>query len=125
MARYDWIRAVASYMGSGYYLDLSRTVFPPLGVCDDDNRAQHDRRMQPLVDYDVSQQLSKLADRPLFVWHGERDDIVPFTESTRLRDDLLQRGVTTQLEFVGDANAEHKIPMKAAEAGVRFFRHQL
>ena len=43
MARYDWIRAVASYMGSGYYLDLSRTLYPPLGAFNEDTAVLHAR----------------------------------------------------------------------------------
>jgi fermentation-respiration switch protein FrsA (DUF1100 family) len=125
MARYEWIRAVASYMGSGYYLDLSRTLFPPFGVCNAENEAQHWKRMEPLRGYDISRHLEKLGNRPLFVWHGESDDIVPFSESTRLHDELAQRSLGANLEFMADALGGHKIPMNAASAGVRFFNRHL
>jgi fermentation-respiration switch protein FrsA (DUF1100 family) len=125
MARYNWIRAVASYMGSGYYLDLSRTLYPPLGTFNADTEVPHAKRMAPLATYDISHQLERLADRPLFVWHGERDDTVPFAESTRLQADLAARGLTANLEFMGDPVEGHKVPMHAASAGVKFFSSHL
>lgn len=30
-ARFPWIRAAVSLMGSGYYRALAQTLFPPLG----------------------------------------------------------------------------------------------
>ena len=125
MARYEWVRAVASYMGSGYYLDLSRTLYPPLGVCNADTEAQHAQRMAPMAAYDISRQLEKLANRPLFIWHGEQDEMVPFAESARLRADLAARGLSANLEFVSDPVATHKVTMDAASAGVRFFSAHL
>ncbi|UUZ75802.1 esterase [Polaromonas sp. P1(28)-13] len=125
MARYPWVKTVANYMGSGYYLDLSRTLYPPLGVCHAQNEAEHARCMLPLTEYDVSMQLDKLAGRPLLVWHGMRDEIVPFGESERLRADLTSRGLTGNLTYMADPNATHKLPMSAAAAGVAFFTRHL
>lgn len=125
LARHDWVRAAASYMGSGYYLDLSRTLFPPLGAWSEANAAQHAERMAPLRDYDITNRFERLGTRPLFVWHGERDDVVPFAEAARLRDDLTQRGLATRLEFIAEPLAGHRITNKSAVAGVRFFSAHL
>src|SRR5215510_10700690 len=47
LVRYDWVRAAACYMGSGYFLDLSRTLNPPLGSFDARNQVEHDQLMSP------------------------------------------------------------------------------
>lgn len=125
MARYGWIKAVAAYMGSAYYLDLSRTLYPPLGTFGPSTAAEHARRMEPLASYDVAGRLERLADRPLLVWHGERDDVVPYDESLRLRDDMRARGLDKNLTFIGDPNGGHKLSMAASMAGTEFFRRHL
>jgi len=121
MARYDWIRSAASYMGSGYYLDRSRTVFPPFSVWTPENQAAHAERLAPLADYDPADRLDRLGDRPLFIWHGAQDDIVPYGDSLRLGVDLATHGRTNNLTFIGDPEAGHKVSMDAASAGVTFF----
>lgn len=125
MARYPWIRAVASYMGSGFFMDLSRQVFPPLRRFDASTREAHWRRMDALRPYDIANQLDRLADRPLFVWHGGRDEIVPVGESLRLQDALTRMGAEQKLEMSIDLDAEHKITMASAVLGIEFFKRHL
>jgi uncharacterized protein len=124
MARYPWVRAVASYMGSGYFMDLSRQVFPPLRRFDANNRSEHWTRLEAIRSYDIEHQLDRIGDRPLFVWHGGRDDIVPVGECLRLCDDLERGGRGQNLELHVDLDAGHKITMQGAVQGVEFFvRH--
>jgi hypothetical protein len=125
LARHDWVRAAASYMGSGYYLDLSRALFPPLGTFNTANAAQHDEQMQSLREYDIADQLERIANRPLLVWHGERDDVVPFAEAARLRNELTQRDLAANLQFIAEPLAGHRITDKSAVAGARFFSAHL
>jgi fermentation-respiration switch protein FrsA (DUF1100 family) len=110
MAAYPWVRAAASYMGSGYFAELSRTLCPP----------SSGSLPSTLQDLDASSNLERLGNRPLFLWHGERDDVVPFAEAARLRADLGARGLDQQLEFVADPLGVHRITHTSAEAGVRF-----
>jgi hypothetical protein len=125
MARYDWIRAVAAYMGSGYFLELSRTLYPPEGRFDAATADRHAERMQALADYEVVGRLDRIGNRPLLVWHGERDDIVPFDESRRLRDELASQGLDGKLHFINDPNGTHKLSMAASVAGMDFFERNL
>lgn len=125
MARYPWVKAVCSYMGSAYFRDSSQHLYPPLGHVDAGNVAEHARCMQALADYEPSAQLEKLADRPLMVWHGGQDERVPFAESERLVSELNTRGLTQNLRFIPEPLATHKISVKAAEAGVAFFQEKL
>ena len=125
MARYPWIKAVCSYMGSAYFQDSSQHLYPPLGHVDAGNAAEHSRCMQVLVDYEPSAQLEKLADRPLMLWHGGQDERVPYAESERLVSELGARGLTKNLRFIPELQATHKISVKAAEAGVAFLAEKL
>jgi pimeloyl-ACP methyl ester carboxylesterase len=115
MVRHPWVRAVASYMGSGYFVDLARTLHPP----------PNDPGCMALSNYDPAQRLQRLGDRPLFVWHGEGDDVVPFAQAARLREDLAARGLDGRLQFVSDPSGVHRVTHDAATAGVQFFTRNL
>ncbi|MGV7213714.1 esterase [Bradyrhizobium sp. UFLA05-112] len=125
LARYDWIAAAASYMASGYFRDAARTVHPPLGSFAEQTREEHDRRLKSLADYEVTNRLHEIGSRPLFMWHGQRDEVVPYAESVRLQADLLSHGYGARLEFVGDAFATHRVSADGAARGVAFLARHL
>lgn len=122
LARYPWLRAGVSWMGSAYFLDLARTLYPPLGAYNEETADRHESHMVRLCLYDPSTQLERLGNRPLLLWHGARDEIVPFSESARLHAELVRRGMTQHVQFMADANATHKLPVGGAQAGVDFLR---
>lgn len=125
LARYDGLRAGVSWMGSGHYLSLARTLYPPLGAYTPATAAAHEGHLTPLADYDPSLRLERLARQPLLLWHGVRDEVVPFSESARLYAELVRHGYADQVEFVADPMATHKLPVAGAEAGVAFLRRML
>ncbi|WNP34253.1 esterase [Enterobacter kobei] len=116
MTQYSQVKCVASLMGSGYFTTLARTLFPP----DDLQQA-----IAPLADWDVSRHLLRLADRPLLLWHGEEDDVVPADESWRLQQALTQAGLDQQLTCVWEAGVKHRITPVALKATIDFFRAHL
>ncbi|MBV7406008.1 esterase [Enterobacter sp. ENT03] len=116
MTQHPEVKCVASLMGSGYFTTLARTLFPP----DDLQQA-----IAPLADRDVSRHLPRLADRPLLLWHGEEDDVVPAEESWRLQQALTQAGLDQQLTCVWEAGVKHRITPVALAATVDFFRAHL
>ena len=116
MTQHPEVKCVASLMGSGYFTTLARTLFPP----DDLQQA-----VAPLADWEVSRHLPRLADRPLLLWHGEDDDVVPADETWRLQQALTQAGLDKQLTCVGEAGVKHRITPVALDATVDFFRTYL
>lgn len=125
LARFGWLRAGVSWMGSAYFHDLARTLYPPLGVGDDATAAAHAAHMDRLQLVEPGAMLEQLASRPLLLWHGVRDEVVPFSESARLHADLTRRGLAGRVEFVADPAATHKLSQSAAEAGLRFLERVL
>lgn len=68
MARHPEVTSVACLMGSGYFTSLSKTLFPPQDATEIDAL---------LAEWEVTRALPRLADRPLLLWHGDADDVVP------------------------------------------------
>lgn len=126
LVRYPWIQAAASLMGSGDFIQLPKTLFPPLGA---DGQplpaAQWAARLAPLADYSPEQQVEKLAGRPLLLWHGEADDLVPTAESLRLAQALRERGLAQQLTLLTEPNVTHRITPLALDATAAFFQREL
>ncbi|MDR7345280.1 fermentation-respiration switch protein FrsA (DUF1100 family) [Pantoea alhagi] len=121
MARYPQINRVACLMGSGYFMSLSQTLFPPLQATTPAEQAELARRLAPLAAYDPSQQLARLADRPLLLWHGEADDVVPAAETQRLVQALSNAQRDRQLTWLTEPGVGHKITPQAVGALVDFF----
>ncbi|MFD1804620.1 esterase [Mixta tenebrionis] len=125
MARYPQIARVACLMGSGYFMALSRTLFPPFQARTPAEQAALAERLAPLAAYDPSRQLAKLADRPLLLWHGAADEVVPAAETQRLVAALRASQQDRQLTWLTEPNVGHKITPQALQALVDFFRASL
>lgn len=125
MARYPQIHSVACMMGSGYFMQLSHTLFPPLVARTPEQKETFAARLAPLAPYDPSQQLEKLAHRPLLLWHGEADEVVPFAETVRLEKALRDAQLDGKMTYLSEKQIGHKITPSALTALVSFFKHHL
>jgi len=119
MTRHPEVKCVASLMGSGYFTSLARTLFPPL------QPEAFAAMVSPLADWEVKTALPRLADRPLLLWHGEEDDVVPAGETFRLQQALRQEGLDKNLTCLWEAGVKHRITPTALDATVAFFRQHL
>jgi len=117
MARHPEVKCVGSLMGSGYFTTLAHTLFPPL--------KDIDKTVSQLADWDVTHALPRLADRPLLLWHGEADDVVPAAETFRLQQAMIREGLDKNLTCLWEAGVRHRITPTALDATVEFFRQHL
>lgn len=125
MARYPWISAVAAFMASGYFSDLSRSLFPPIPVGSPGSEDLLRQLAQTLAAYDISSREAQLANRPLLLWHGDADDVVPARESARLYETLKANNLHTQVTYLTESGVAHRITPLALNAGCAFFKRHL
>ncbi|MCT4703047.1 esterase [Enterobacteriaceae bacterium H20N1] len=118
MARHQEVRCVACLMGSGYFSTLAKTLFPP-------QEQQFDEILAMIAEYDISHQLERIGDRPLLLWHGEEDDVVPAVETWRLQQALIQQGLDKHLTCLREAGVKHRITPPALDAAAQFFAQHL
>lgn len=118
MARHPQVRAVASLMGSGYFTSLSQTLFPPAA----DRRHEISRLLAP---YEPDARLAQMGQRPLLLWHGAEDDVVPASESLRLQQALTTTGQADNLTFLLEEGVKHRITPLALTATTDFFKKHL
>ncbi|MGC6388151.1 esterase [Ewingella sp. S1.OA.A_B6] len=124
LVRFPWIKAAVCLMGSGYFNTLSERLFPAYDAKDAAQREAFRRAHASLLGWDISGKAAQLAERPLFVWHGEEDDVVPFNESLRLHQEMVASGNDANLTFLAEPGAKHRVSVHAsAEATAFFHRH--
>ncbi|PLR45801.1 esterase [Chimaeribacter arupi] len=125
LGRYPWIDAAASFMGSAYFHSLSRRLFVPQQAGRPLEGEALAQRLAFLEAYDVSAALDRLGNRPLLLWHGEADDLVPAEESARLAQALQQAGQAQHLTYLTEPQIGHKITPAALQACTTFFTRHL
>lgn len=125
MTQFPEVKSVACLMGSGYFSTLASHLFPPLTVTTPEQQATFDAIVEPLARWDVSGQLAQLASRPLFLWHGEEDDVVPAAETARLQQALVKENLDAKLTCLWEAGVKHRITPTALTATVSFFTRHL
>ncbi|HGM5492705.1 TPA: esterase [Serratia fonticola] len=124
--RYPWIKAAASLMGSGFFTSLAQTLYPPLDARGEPlEQAAFKARLAPLTDYEVEHHWQSFAERPLLLWHGETDDVVPAMESERLAGELRLRGLDRRLTYLTEPQVRHRITPGALAAATTFFQDSL
>jgi fermentation-respiration switch protein FrsA (DUF1100 family) len=113
-------------MGSGYFTSLAQTLYPPLDAQGQPlEPSAFKARLAPLASYEVEQHWESFAGRPLLLWHGETDDVVPAEQSERLAGELRQRGLDRRLTYLTEAEVRHRITPGALNATAAFFQDSL
>ncbi len=125
LVRFPWVKVAACLMGSGYFNALSEHLFPVYTAGNIAQREAFQRAHAPLLSWDISGKTALLTERPLFVWHGEEDDVVPFGESQRLRDEMKANGNDANLTFLAEPGAKHRVSVHASAQATAFFRQHL
>ena len=116
MTHHPEVTSVACLMGSGYFTSLSQTLFPS---------TESEGIAAALAEWDVTTALPRLADRPLLLWHGDADDVVPPGDTFRLQQALQREGLDSNVTCLWEAGVRHRITPTALEATVDFFRQHL
>src|SRR5699024_8755894 len=80
LVRYDWIKTAAVLMGTPYMTDYAKALIKEFNKVNEHQvtkEVEHDV-MESLSSYDLSLHPNALNNRPLFIWHGEEDKVVPY-----------------------------------------------
>ncbi|WYP25343.1 esterase [Alkalihalobacillus sp. FSL W8-0930] len=90
LSQYEWIQSAVSLMGSAYYEHFATMQIEHIGRQGFQVPEVHvNETLAKLRTFDLSTQLHKLNGRPLMIWHGEADQVVPARYSTTLYNELL------------------------------------
>lgn len=125
---HPWIKTGAIFMGSpnitGYatYLINGMKQLGKLPI----SELEIEQLLKQLAEVDLAKFPEKIAGRPLFFWHGEKDSVIPFEYSYRFYKELkANEKQAGPVSFVKEAKQDHKVSRYAILKGVEWMKKYL
>lgn len=115
LRKYDWIQTAAVLMGTPY---LSERAVSTAG---------NDHELLTKIEQiDITKNINALQERPLFIWHGELDEIVPVEDSRKFYDSLTDYYQTEDdVLFIEEKERIHNISKLSIKKTAEWFDLQL
>ncbi|MBO0993657.1 alpha/beta fold hydrolase [Bacillus sp. SD088] len=130
LTQYKWIKAAVSLMGSPNYEKLAKRQIAQLkkaGIQLPFSDEELEREYEILKRFDLSVSPEKLAQRPLLIWHGKQDPIVPFQPTydfyKKHKEEYTE--VPANLQFIIEEKTGHKVSREALLKTVDWFDEHL
>ncbi|MFC0015305.1 MULTISPECIES: prolyl oligopeptidase family serine peptidase [Allobacillus] len=128
LTQYNWIQYAGIMMGSAKAQEMANYLIEGItsqGVELPFTKKEIEEQISSLREIDLSQQLDRLNGRPLFVWHGEDDQVVPFSHSTSFVDQLLEQQPEYPVQYVTEKGRDHKVSREAMIQLSNWFAEQV
>ncbi|MDV6376921.1 prolyl oligopeptidase family serine peptidase [Sporosarcina sp. GW1-11] len=114
LASYDWIDTASVMMGSPAFVRLAtgQIAYAERGGQElPITPAERQKLFDALERVDLSKNPSRLNQRPLFMWHGEQDTLVPFEFTKEFYTDIQQQynGNPERLRWMAEEEAGHAV----------------
>ncbi|WP_342664005.1 prolyl oligopeptidase family serine peptidase [Peribacillus kribbensis] len=113
LAQYSWIKAAVSLMGNPGYVHAARSQVQWLkdqGTELPFSEGDLDRLFTALAEHDLTMKEDKLDGRPLMIWHGQKDTVVPYEPAREFYNHMkLKYNDPEQLLYILDTKAGHKV----------------
>lgn len=117
LTNYPWISQAGIMMGTAFFQRFAKSLIQQ-AVANGVELPLTDEEIAKLLDglkhYDLSLNLDQLQNRPLFIWHGEKDPVVPFQHARDFYELLKQEQANAEtITFVSEKNTGHKVSRQA------------
>lgn len=129
LASYSWIDAASVMMGSPAFVRLAKGQMKAaekhLGgklPMKEEELAQLFAQLETL---DLSKHPERLENRPLFIWHGEQDTLVPFGITKEFYENIAENYPAHKLRFMPDEEAGHAVTRGGMLASVNWLADHL
>ncbi|MFC4386840.1 prolyl oligopeptidase family serine peptidase [Gracilibacillus marinus] len=82
--------------------------------------------LEELTEIDLSVQKDKIFGRPIFFWHGEKDDVVPFAHSYDFYEEIIPDYKNPEnIHFLKEINRGHKVSRLAIVEFTNWLEYKL
>ncbi|SDL98655.1 prolyl oligopeptidase family serine peptidase [Sediminibacillus halophilus] len=129
LTQYPWIKASAVLMGSPKITDYAKALVDQMKKSSSDFEMSDEQIhtiYQQLETIDLSKQMDKLYERPLFFWHGEADPVVPFDHAYSFYNEVVPYYKNPEsIRFLREVGRGHKVSRFAVLETVKWFDMQL
>jgi uncharacterized protein len=130
IGQYNWVSAAISYMGTPYYQHFATTQLQQLQannqLADGINLQGLQEKIEQLAIFELTSKLDAVKSTPLFIWHGKKDNVVPYQYSEKLYETLKGKEQwRDKVTFVADENSDHKVSRPALLQSVNWLIKKL
>ncbi len=130
LASYDWVDAASVMMGSPALTRLAKGQISYAERGDKELPVSQEERQQlftSLDQVDLSRNPGRLHQRPLFIWHGEQDSMVPFEFTKEFYEEIKEdyENHPELLKWMPDKNAGHAVSRAGMLASVEWLAQHL
>lgn len=128
LAEYDWIKTGAVLMGTPKVSEYAQQLIERFNSSHEEklNQTDVEHALQQLKQYDLFQYPEKLQQRPLFIWHGVEDNIVPVSLSDDFYEKVKQSYTNTEdLYYLREKNRMHHLSKLSMVSAAEWFHKHL
>lgn len=127
---YPWIKTAAVMMGAPAYVELAKAQMAEVerrGFKIPLTEQELDKMLTTLSFFDMSQHPDAMAGRPVFFWHGKKDQMVPFVPAYAFYESIQSDYADhpEDLAFIVDKTAGHKVSRSGMLAGTKWLAEHL
>ncbi|KGX92671.1 esterase [Pontibacillus halophilus JSM 076056 = DSM 19796] len=113
LTQYDWIKASTILMGSPKLVRLAEEMVEGIrtqGIEIPLTDEQLQKEVDSLRPYDLSLNMDRLQERPIFFWHGDKDPVVPYDHSYQFYNDAIPSYRNPEsIRFLTEVGRDHKV----------------
>lgn len=125
---YPWIDAAVLMMGTAAYVELAKAQiaqFEQKGFEIPLNDEERKNMYKTLATFDATDHMDKLADKPLFFWHGKKDPVVPFEPTALFVEALKKEYGEKNITFMPNKTAGHAVNRSGMLAATKWLADHL
>lgn len=130
LTQYDWVKAAAVLMGSPSPIDFTEWLLKnykidntPIYEILDQNLVQ--TRLAELEPIALNLQPEKIASRPIYLWHGAADPVVPMHLTKAFFEEIKDEVYSKKVEFEVSDGVGHTVPQKIVQRMTDHFLNHL
>ena len=128
LTAYSWIDAAVILMGTPGFVELAKAQMQQIeqkGFQIPLDAEERRNMLNTLAKFDATNQMEKLKDKPLFFWHGEKDQVVPFGPTAEFIQTFDEEYGNQSIEFIKEKSAGHAVSRKGMLAATKWLANSL
>src|SRR5699024_10246539 len=128
LKQYDWIQAAASLMGTPKMTTYAQWLIDHFNATNEKKITETEAKevIEHLTSFDLSINPENLNERPLFIWHGNEDEVVPSAHDVSFYEEMRnQYSNKDHLYFILEKGRGHHISRLSIAEIAKWFKENL
>ncbi|MFL2104113.1 prolyl oligopeptidase family serine peptidase [Desemzia sp. FAM 23991] len=128
LTQFPWIKAAGVLMGTPSPISFSKWILNSPwteGLDIELTEEQINQMTDPLKAISLALQPEKIAGRPVYFWHGTKDELVPYSLTNEFIQTIQNESYAKNVQFETTVNGTHKVPYAISVEMADFFEENL